>query len=70
MCSTIIFDVDGAKYLAENYDYLLDHGLVGTNLRGTRKTNGHGDVNQVIDWVVKYGSISFNQFSFYSQGKT
>ena len=63
MCSTIIFDVDGAKCLAENYDYLLDHGLVGTNLRGTKKTNGHDDVNQVIDWVVKYGSISFNQFS-------
>lgn len=63
MCSTIIFNADGRKCLAENYDYFLDHGLIGINLRGTRKSNGQSAIDQLVDWVVKYGSITFNQFS-------
>ncbi|MFK7995772.1 MAG: linear amide C-N hydrolase [Granulosicoccus sp.] len=63
MCSTIIFAAGGRKCLAENYDYLLDHGLIGTNLRGTRKSNGHVAADQSIDWVVRFGSVTFNQFS-------
>lgn len=63
MCSTIIFNIGSRKCLAENYDYVLDHGLVGTNLRGTKKTNGRGVADGSIEWSVKYGSITFNQFS-------
>lgn len=63
MCSTIIFDVGRRKCLAQNYDYLLDHGLVAINLRDTNKSNGDATVEKGLEWVVKYGSISFNQFS-------
>lgn len=63
MCSTIIYSSNGRKYLAENYDYSLDHGLVGTNLRGTKKTNGRPPGDQQVSWSVKYGSVTFNQFS-------
>ena len=63
MCSTIIFNVDGRMCLAENYDYLIDHGLVGTNLRGTEKSNGRSTEAGGIEWIVKYGNITFNQFS-------
>jgi len=63
MCSTIIYNIDGRRCLAENYDYLIDHGLVGTNLRGTQKSNGCSEADGGIEWTVKYGSITFNQFS-------
>lgn len=63
MCSTIIFGANSHKYLAENYDHSLDHGLVGVNLRGTVKENGRKPGDRSIRWRVKYGSVTFNQFS-------
>lgn len=63
MCSTIIYGANADKYLAENYDYSLDHGLVEVNLKGTIKENGRQPGEKTIRWNVKYGSITFNQFS-------
>ena len=63
MCSTIIFGSNSHKYLAENYDHILDHGLVGVNLKGTVKENGRQPGEKTIRWYVRYGSITFNQFS-------
>jgi len=63
MCSTIIFGTNSHKYLAENYDHSLDHGLVEVNLKDTVKENGRKPGEKAIRWCVKYGSITFNQFS-------
>lgn len=63
MCSTVIFGANSHKYLAENYDHSLDHGLVEVNLKGTVKENGRQPGDKAIRWRVKYGSITFNQFS-------
>jgi len=63
MCTTIIFGAESHKYLAENYDHSLTHGLVGVNLQGTVKENGRQPGEKAIRWNVKYGSITFNQFS-------
>jgi len=61
MCSVVIFGKN--KYLAQNYDYNLDHGLVSINLKGKRKSNGESAADKAVDWVAKYGSVTFNQFS-------
>jgi len=63
MCSTVIFGTTTNRYLAENYDYPLDHGLVGVNLRETTKENGRQPGETAIRWSVKYGSVTFNSFS-------
>ncbi len=62
MCSTIIFG-DTNKSLAANYDYAQDHGLIATNLRGTKKSNGAPSPDKRVEWTVSYGSVTFNQFS-------
>jgi len=61
MCSVVIFGKN--KYLAQNYDYNLDHGLVSVNLKGKRKSNGEAEADKVVEWITKIGSITFNQFS-------
>jgi len=63
MCSTIIFGKNDQKILAENYDFSHDFGLVATNLRGTKKSNGQPNPTDTVRWTVQYGSITFNQFS-------
>lgn len=63
MCSTIIVGSGTHKQLAENYDHRLDHGLIGVNLKGTMKENGRQPGEKALRWQVKYGSITFNQFS-------
>ena len=63
MCSTVILGSDSRKLLAENYDYLLDHGLVAVNLKGSIKENGRQAGDKAIRWEVRHGSVSFNQFS-------
>lgn len=62
MCSTIICG-DTDKCLAANYDYAQDHGLVATNLRRTKKSNGAQTPDKRVEWTVSYGSVTFNQFS-------
>ena len=63
MCSIIIFGDANKKYLAENYDYTLDHGLVAINVKGTHKSTPQQGNRDSLNWMVKYGSITFNQFS-------
>lgn len=63
MCSTVILGLNSKKLLAENYDFSLDHGLVAVNLKGTIKENGRQPGEKAVRWCVKYGSITFNQFS-------
>lgn len=63
MCSTVVYGNNAQKYLAENYDFTQDHGLVAVNLKGTQKENGRQPGEKALSWSVKYGSITFNQFS-------
>jgi len=63
MCSTIIFGDGEHKFLAENYDYVLDHGLVSTHQKGTKKSNGQLNERKAVYWSVKFGSITFSQLS-------
>ncbi|MCF7923105.1 MAG: linear amide C-N hydrolase [Candidatus Marinimicrobia bacterium] len=63
MCSTVIIGADSHKFLAENYDHRMDHGLIGVNLKGTIKENGRQAGEKILRWQVQYGSITFNQFS-------
>jgi len=61
MCSTVIFGKN--RFLAMNYDYNLDHGLVSINLKDKYKSNGQQDTDRAVDWRVQFGSVTFNQFS-------
>jgi len=63
MCSTIIFGDNRNQYFAQNYDFSRDHGLIATNLRGTKKSNGVDIPGKVVSWTVKFGSVTINQFS-------
>lgn len=63
MCSTIILGSGTEKFLAANYDINITHGLVAISLRGTIKENARKPCEKVARWIVKYGSVTFNQSS-------
>ena len=45
-----------------NYDWVTEAGMVCTNLKGLSKTSMKTENGETINWVSKYGSITFNQY--------
>jgi len=61
-CTTFFINKNGQLIFGRNYDWLSSAGMVCTNLRGLNKTSIPVPDGSTINWVSKYGSISFNQY--------
>ncbi|NNF99155.1 MAG: linear amide C-N hydrolase [Desulfobacteraceae bacterium] len=62
-CCTSFGFTDGEHLIfAKNYDWEVDDGLVVVNKRGLRKTALGPADNIPLQWVSRYGSITFNQY--------
>lgn len=61
-CTTFFINKNGQLIFGRNYDWYSAAGMVCTNLRGLHKTSLPVPDGNTISWVVKYGSISFNQY--------
>ncbi|MFT3680449.1 MAG: linear amide C-N hydrolase [Ferruginibacter sp.] len=59
-CTTFFINKDGEFVFGRNYDWITGAGMVCTNLKGLYKTSLSKE--QTIDWISKYGSITFNQY--------
>lgn len=63
MCTTIRF-MDNESYIAaNNQDIFLEEGVIFTNNRGAKKSALIMPPEKSLEWVSKYGSISFCQCS-------
>ncbi len=59
-CTTAGFEAASGKCFAQNYDWMVDSGMVMVNKRGVGK-QGFMSPNPA-KWVSKYGSVTFNQY--------
>lgn len=62
-CTTFFINQNGQLVFGRNYDWVTGAGIVCTNLRGLDKTSLNNEYgNNAINWISKYGSITFNQY--------
>jgi penicillin V acylase-like amidase (Ntn superfamily) len=61
-CTTFFINKDGQMVFGRNYDWVTETGMVNTNLRGLRKTSLELEKGNLVSWISKYGSITFNQY--------
>ncbi len=61
-CTTFFMNKNGQLIFGRNYDWVTDAGMVCTNLKGLFKTSMKEEGGETINWVSRYGSISFNQY--------
>ena len=59
-CTTFFLNKNGQLIFGRNYDWVTETGMVNTNLRGVQKTSLSKE--KTIQWISKYGSITFNQY--------
>ena len=59
-CTAFYINSNGEIICGKNYDWMTGNGMLVINKRNVSKTSlGDG---KTIDWVSKYGSVTFNQF--------
>lgn len=61
-CTTFVLEDKGRYYFGRNYDWLTGAGAVHTNQRSLAKSSLQIQKSSVINWISKYGSITFNQY--------
>lgn len=62
-CTSMVFDLNGQTYFAKTYDWDKEYGYLYTNKRGVQKSTLKALPTDVeLEWVSKYGSITFNQY--------
>ena len=61
-CTTFCINKNGRIVFGRNYDWVTGAGIVCTNQRGLYKTSFKTDDGATINWVSKYGSLTFNQY--------
>lgn len=61
-CTTFFLKKNGQYIFGRNYDWITGVGVIHTNLRGVVKTSFLSNANDSLQWVSKYGSITFNQY--------
>lgn len=61
-CTTFLLGKDGKYLFGRNYDWITGTGVVYTNLRGLAKASSPDKDGTTIQWVSRYGSITFNQY--------
>lgn len=61
-CTTFLLARDGKYLFGRNYDWVTGSGVVFTNQRGLAKTSSPDKDGTTIQWVSRFGSITFNQY--------
>lgn len=61
-CTTFCINKNGHIVFGRNYDWLTGAGIVFTNQKGLYKVSSETGDGKTIDWISKYGSITFNQY--------
>ena len=61
-CTTFFINKNGQLVFGRNYDWVSAAGMVCINLVGLNKTSLKTGAGNTINWVSKYGSITFNQY--------
>ena len=61
-CTTFFINKNGQLIFGRNYDWVSGTGMICTNLKGLSKTSLKTTGGNTINWVSKYGSITFNQY--------
>ncbi len=61
-CTTFFINKDGKLAFGRNYDWITDAGYVTKNNRGLLKTSFKNQEGGTLNWVSRYGSITFNQY--------
>jgi len=61
-CTTFFLNKDGHMVFGRNYDWVTATGTVHTNLRGLQKTSLDLGDGKILQWVSRFGSLSFNQY--------
>src|SRR6187397_2192315 len=61
-CTTFFINKNGQMVFGRNYDWVTDAGMVCTNLKGLSKISMKTETGETINWISKYGSITFNQY--------
>lgn len=60
-CTTFVLRQQNKIVFGRNLDWITGSGLIMTNPRNTKKTALVGPTEKVIEWVSKYGSMTFNK---------
>ena len=61
-CTTFCINNNGQIVFGRNYDWITGAGIIHTNHRGLLKTSMLTGDGKQLNWVSKYGSITFNQY--------
>lgn len=61
-CTTFFLEKNGQLIFGKNYDWVTGTGMVNTNLRRLVKNSLAPDRSKSIQWISKYGSVTFNQY--------
>jgi penicillin V acylase-like amidase (Ntn superfamily) len=61
-CTTFFLEKNGQMVFGKNYDWMTGTGSVNTNLQGLAKSSLPLDGGNILKWVSKYGSTTFNQY--------
>ncbi|MCK5376628.1 MAG: linear amide C-N hydrolase [Acidobacteria bacterium] len=61
-CSAFLIGADGASLMAKNYDWHLGNGLLMINNSGVEKVSMVAEGQTPVEWVSKFGSLTFNQY--------
>ena len=61
-CTTFFISKNGQLAFGRNYDWVTGSGYITKNNRGLLKTSFKNPEGGTINWVSRYGSITFNQY--------
>lgn len=61
-CTTFILDNQDHYLFGRNLDWNSDHGLVLVNKKGIKKKGFLPTETAKMEWISKFGSVTFNQF--------
>ena len=61
-CTTFFINKNGQLVFGRNYDWVTGNGMVCTNQKGLYKISSPTSDGATINWISKYGSITFNQY--------
>ncbi|OSZ79955.1 hypothetical protein CAP36_01430 [Chitinophagaceae bacterium IBVUCB2] len=61
-CTTFFINKNGQMVFGRNYDWVTGNGMICTNQKGVTKTSAKTRDGETINWVSKYGSLTFNQY--------
>lgn len=61
MCTVFTVNSNGKMLIAKNYDNFVKNGMIFTNKRGMKKQSLTMPNEKKLNWISKYGSITFSQ---------